>query len=133
MFRLIKYEQGAINVPEPEYYDVKASEAVEGGEALTLASGVLTKCSGATRPTHIALGAVSASDAEREIAVCRVDNNQQFEVPVSVAPTSLKLGDKVTIATSGTEVTATTTDGVATIINLNGAKVAGDKIVVRFA
>ena len=79
------------------------------------------------------MGAVSASDAEREIAVCRVDNNQQFEVPVSVAPTSLKLGDKVTIATSGTEVTATTTDGVATIINLNGAKVAGDKIVVRFA
>lgn len=133
MFRLIKYEQGAINVPEPEYYDAKASEAIERGEALTLTAGALTKCTGGIRPTHIALGAVSASETEREIAVCRVDNNQQYEVPVSAAPTTLKVGDKVTIATSGTEVTSTTTDGVATIVNLNGAAKTGDRIVVRFA
>lgn len=133
MFRLIKYEHGAINVPEPEYYDAKASEAIERGEALTLVDGAVTKCSGATRPTHIALGAVSAAATEREIAVCRVDNNQQYEVPVSAAPTALKVGAKVTINSTGTEVTATTTDGVATIININGAKAAGDTVVVRFA
>ena len=133
MFRLIKYEQGAINVPEPEYYDVTSGEAVERGEALTLASGKLTKCSGATRPTHIAMCAVSATAEEREIAVCRVDANQQFEVEVSEAPTSLTAGTKVTIDTTGTKVTATVTNGVATIININGAKAVGDTVVVRFA
>lgn len=132
MFRLIKCEQGAINVPEPEYYEAKASEPIESGEALILASGKLTKCSGTTKPTYIALSSVSDTATEREIAVCRVSGNQQYEVPVSAAPTSLVVGAKVTINTNGTEVTATTTDGVATIVNLCGAKAIGDTIVVRF-
>ena len=132
MFRFIKNDYGTVNVPEPEYFEAKAAEAIERGEALTLASGKLTKCSGTTKPTFIALSAVSDSAEEREIAVCRVNGNQQYEVPVSAAPTALVVGAKVTINTTGTEVTATTTDGVATIVNLCGAKAAGDKIVVRF-
>ena len=55
-----------------------------------------------------------------------------FAVPVSAAPTSLKVGDKVTVNSDGVQVTATTTNGVATIVSLNGAKAAGDTIIVRF-
>ena len=118
-------------MPEPEYLDVKSGEAVEIGEALVLSSGVLTKCGAAVAPEYIAMGAVTKDAAKREIAACRVERNQVFEVPVTAAPTSLKPGAKVTLHTDAMQVTATTTDGVVTVVALNGATKAGDLITVR--
>lgn len=131
MFRLMKIENARINVPEPEYLDVTAAEAVSEGEALVLASGKLTKCGATTAPEFIAMASLSADATKRTIAVCRVEKNQVYEVPVTAAPTSLKVGDKVTLNTDGLQVTATTTSGVVTIVDLNGATAAGDKVVVR--
>lgn len=131
MFRLLKIENARINVPEPEYLEVTASEAVEMGEALVLSSGKLTKCGATVAPQFIAMGSVAADAAKRTLAVCRVEKNQVYEVPVTAAPTSLNVGDKVTIHTDGLQVTATTTSGVVTIVDINGAAVAGDKVVVR--
>ena len=131
MFRLIKIENARINVPEPEYLDVKAAEAVSEGEALVLASGKLTKCGATAVPQFIAMANLDANATKRTIAVCRVEKNQVYEVPVSAAPTSLVVGSKVTLNTDGLQVTATTESGVVTIVDLNGATVAGDKVVVR--
>lgn len=131
MFRLIKIENARINVPEPEYLDVTAAEAVSEGEALVLTSGKLTKCGATVAPQFIAMASLSADATKRKIAVCRVEKNQVYEVPVTAAPTSLNVGDKVTLNTDGLQVTATTTSGVVTIVNLNGATAAGDKVVVR--
>lgn len=131
MFRLIKIENARINVPEPEYLDVTAAEAVSEGEALVLTSGKLTKCGATTAPQFIAMASLSADATKRTIAVCRVEKNQVYEVPVTAAPTSLNVGDKVTLNTDGLQVTATTTSGVVTIVDLNGATAAGDKVVVR--
>lgn len=131
MFNLIKIENGRMNVPEPEVLEVTASEAVVYGEALVLSSGKLTKCGATTAPAFIAMGAVSAAATNRKVAVCRVEKNQVYEVPVSATPTSLNVGDKVTLHTDGLQVTATTTNGVATIVDLNGATASGDKIIVR--
>ena len=131
MFRLLKIENARMNVPEPEYLDVKASEAVEMGEALVLASGKLTKCGATVAPTYIAMGVKSADDDNRSIPVCRVEKNQVYAVPVTAAPTSLAVGSKVTVHTDGLQITATTTDGVVTIVDLNGAAAAGDEIIVR--
>lgn len=131
MFRLIKIENARINVPEPEYLDVTAAEAVSEGEALVLASGKLTKCGATVAPEFIAMASLSADATKRTIAVCRIEKNQVYEVPVTAAPTSLKVGDKVTLNTDGLQVTATTTSGVVTIVDLNGATAAGDKVVVR--
>lgn len=131
MFRLIKIENARINVPEPEYLDVKAAEAVSEGEALVLASGKLTKCGATAVPQFIAMASLDANATKRTIAVCRVEKNQVYEVPVSAAPTSLVVGSKVTLNTDGLQVTATTESGVVTIVDLNGATVAGDKVVVR--
>jgi hypothetical protein len=78
------------------------------------------------------MGEVSANDTDRNIAVCRVESNQIFEAPITAAPTALNVGDKVTLADTGLGVTATTQSGVATIVSLNGAANAGDKILVRF-
>lgn len=131
MFRLIKIENARINVPEPEYLDVTAAEAVSEGEALVLTSGKLKKCGATVAPQFIAMASLAADAEKRTIAVCRVEKNQVYEVPVSAAPTSLNVGDKVTLNTDGLQVTATTTSGVVTIVSLNGAAAAGDKVVVR--
>lgn len=129
MFKLLKIENGRMNVPEPVFHEVTASEAVEIGEALVLTAGKLTKATG--KPEFISMGVKTAADTDRKIGVCRVEPNQVYEVPVSAAPTSLKVGDKVTLNADGLQVTATTSNGVVTIENLNGATAAGDKIIVR--
>lgn len=131
MFNLLKIENARMNVPEPVFYEATEGEAISIGEALVLEDGKLTKCAATTKPEFIAIGQRAANDAERKVAVCRVESNQVYEVPVTAAPTALKVGDKVTIHTDGLQVTATTTSGVVTIEDLNGATAAGDKIVVR--
>lgn len=131
MFRLLKIENGRMNVPEPEYLDVTAGEAVEVGEALTLASGAITKCAATTAPAYIAMGVKRADDTNRTIPVCRVEKNQVYAVPVTAAPTALKVGDKVTLYADGMQVTATTSNGVITVVDLCGAAAAGDEITVR--
>ena len=133
MFKLTKIENGRQNVPEPEYLDATASEAISIGEALVLTGGKLTKCGATNKPTYISMGELSASATKRNIAVCRVEPNQVFEVECSASPSSLVPGDKVTITTDALGVTATTTSGVATVVNTNGAALAGDKITVRFS
>jgi hypothetical protein len=130
MFKLIKIENGRMNVPSPVYYDVTASEAVTVGQGLKLNAGALTSC-GATKPGFIALGNKSATDTARTLACIRVEPNQVYETTFSAIPTGRKVGEKVTLS-AGTQVTATTTDGVATIVSLEGAKAAGDKVLVRF-
>ena len=131
MFKLIKIENARMNVPEPEFLEATAGEAIVEGEALVLTSGKLTKCGAAVAPAFIALGDLAADATDRKVAVCRVEYNQVYEVPVTAAPTALVPGAKVTLHTDGLQVTATTTNGVVTVVDLNGASVAGDEIIVR--
>ena len=131
MFKLIKIENARMNVPEPVFHEVKASEAVELGEALVLTSGKLTKCGATVKPEFIAMADCAAAATDRIITVARVEANQLYDVPISAAPSSLAEGSKVTLHTDGMQVTATTTSGVVTVESLNGAAAAGDNIVVR--
>ena len=131
MFKLIKIENARMNVPEPVFHEVTASEAVVMGEALVLTSGKLTKCGATAKPEFIAMADCAADATNRLIPAARVEPNQLYEVPVQAAPTSLVEGSKVTLHTDGLQVTATTTSGVVTVESLNGAAAAGDVIVVR--
>ncbi len=127
MFDLKKILNGRMNVPEPERH--VAGVDIEPGMALTLSAGKLTVCAPTSVPTHISMG-IAKSGAL--CPVCAVAHDQLYEVPVTAAPTSLTEGSKVTIAADGLGVTATTTSGVATIVALNGAAAAGDKIMIKF-
>ncbi len=128
MFNLIKIEGGRINVHEPERHTVGAS-ALTIGTVCELTNGLLVAATGTTKPTHVTL----ASGATGASILCgRIEPNQVYETTVSASPTSLKVGQKVTIGTGGSGVTATTTDGVATIVDLCGAAASGDIIHVRF-
>lgn len=131
MFNLVRIENARMNVPEPLFYDVTADEAVSAGEALVLSSGKLTKCGATAKPAFIAIGCCTASQSARKIAVCRVEADQIWEVPCNAAPTALVPGSLVTLHTDGAQVTATTTSGVVTVVDTQGASAAGDRLLVR--
>lgn len=126
MFIVRKILGGRINVPEPEMH--VAGTAITAGMALNLTGGTLAKATAA--PTHIALA--DAASGEQVACYAVLPGTMIFEVPVSAAPTSLKEGDKVTLDGGALNVTATTTNGVATIVDLNGATAAGDTVMVKF-
>ena len=127
MFKLTKIEGGRINVFEPQVLTV-GNTAVVSGQGLILSNGVLVTA-GAGKPTYIAL---SDGAAGEDISVGRVEPNQVYETTFSVAPAGLHVGSKVTLS-GGLVVTATTTSGVAEIVDLCGATASGDKVLVRFS
>lgn len=103
------------------------------GMAMILSSGKLAIATGSAEPEFICVeehsAAVSAGDM---VTVVRVDPQTEYETTLSAAGGSLNLGDKVTLhASSGLQVTATTTNGVAEIVYMDGTA-SGDMVRVRF-
>lgn len=136
MFNLRKIENARQNVPEPVFYEVKASEAVTSGEALVLSAGKLTKAGATVKPEYIAMADCSADATNREIPVCRVESNQIYEVEVTFSSEAVEIvaGTKVKLTADGLGVTDVTTSGVVTVVDAldaNTNKTTGDKILVR--
>lgn len=102
------------------------------GMALTMSAGKLAIASGTTTPTYICMcerkEACAAGDL---IPVVRVNHDMIFETTFSAAATSIVPGTKVTLHTDGLSVTATTTSGVAEVVEMLGAA-SGDAVRVRF-
>lgn len=103
------------------------------GMALTQSSGNLAIATGTTKPTYISLCEYgSAVSSGTIIPVMRVEDDTVFETSFSAAATSINVGDLVTLhASSGMQVTATTTSGVAEIVYMDGTA-SGDMCRVRF-
>lgn len=102
------------------------------GLALTQSSGLLAVASGTTKPTYICMmESATAVTSGTLIPVIPVDDNALYDTTNSAAFTSIKVGDKVTISSDGTQVTATTTSGVAQVVYIEGTAV-GSKITVKF-
>lgn len=108
----------------------KSGETFSVGEALYLNAGFATKASGTTVPQYICQE--SAVGEEGKMIHCTlVNSKQELEVPLSASGSSLAIGDKVTIATDGLRVTATTTSGIFTITKINGTA-TGDTVCGYF-
>lgn len=103
------------------------------GMALTQTGGNLAAATGTTAPAYISMCERSgACEAGELIPVIRVSGSIVFETTASAALTGVKTGDKVTLhASSGLEVTATTSGGVAQIVAMEGTAV-GSRVLVRF-
>ena len=112
-----------------EYLEASAIGACKVGMALTLTDGKLAKATATVKPTYISMyqGTVASGD---RIPVLRVLPDTRFKTQLSAAGTSLKVGDKVTIDTTGMLATATTTSGVLEIVQLIGTAI-GDDVIVR--
>lgn len=102
------------------------------GMAMVLANGSLAIATGTTKPTHICMEEhQTAVAAGTLIHVHQVEPDITWGAPLTVAGTNLKEGQKVTISADGLGVTATTTDGVATIEKICGTNL-DDIVLVRF-
>ena len=124
---------GSAKIPGIEYLPAGAITP-KVGMALVQSSGNLAVCSGASaKPTYISMVEKSAQlTAGDIIPVMRVLPDMIFETTLSASGTSLNLGDKVQVA-SGTQVNATTSNGVAEIVEFpTGSKASGAKVRVRF-
>jgi len=106
------------------------------GMALVQSSGNLAIATGTTAPTYISMCEKdSACTAGELIPVIRVDKGTIYETSNSASFASIKKGDKVTLhASNGLQVTATTTSGVAEVVDFDAAAAAGagGKVWVRF-
>lgn len=125
MFLLKKVENGYNNVHEPEYYPAGAT-ALTQGEGVKLSSGKLVACGATTKPSFITVAAAAANAAS--VPVIPVTNQQIYEADASVSVASAVIGTKVTLTAAGDAITATTSDGVATIVEV----VADKKALVKF-
>lgn len=102
------------------------------GMALTQTGGNLALASGTAAPTYISMCEKdSACTAGEIIPVIRVEKDMILETTFAAAATSIKLGNKVTLHTDGLQVTATTTDGVAEVVYMDGTA-SGSMCRVRF-
>lgn len=111
----------AVSIPMAKDVEYKA------GLPLTAAGAV---ASGTTKPEYICLEKAKGV-AGGTVAAYRILPQFTFETHLTAAGTSLKVGNKVTIATAGAGVTATTTDGVAEIVRIDGTAI-GDTVLVKF-
>ena len=103
----------------------------KNGMAMVLSSGKLAVASGTNKPEFICVEdhgtAVSAGDL---VTVVRVEADTDYVTTLSAAG-ALNIGDKVTLASDGLRVTATTASGVAEIVAMEGTA-SGDTVIVRF-
>ena len=127
MFSVYKIENGRMNVPEPEYFDVGSTD-ISVGETLVLSSGKLVK--NTTAPTHVSLA--NATKGATAVPVCRIEKNQVYAVSCAKSPADFKVGAKLTVSSDGLEVDSASDSGIVTIVDTLGAKAAGDTILVRF-
>ena len=133
MFHLIKILGGRIGVAEPERISLNEAVTVSVGTAVRIANGTLSKMSSAsTAPaTHVTL----ADSTGKEVLVAALCPDMLFEVPVSAAPTDMKIGNEYAIDGDGRSVSASAVAsgkrGVILVSN-EGASLAGDKLTVRF-
>lgn len=103
------------------------------GMALVQSSGLLAIAAGAVAPDYISMCRRDAACTEGErIPVIRVTPGICFRTTCSEELTDIVPGDRVTLhATSGMQVTAVTTGGVATVEELEGTD-SGSAVYVRF-
>ena len=134
MFKLIKIQNSGVNVPEPQKFEKSASLKIKAGDALIFENGIIAMCPANSVPTHIAFS--DSKYNEYTVFAYPINSNMLFETTVGADPSSLLLGSKVTVGKdsegSASRVTATTTSGVATIVDLMNAAKVGDKITVKF-
>ena len=111
-------------VPGIEYLPASAITP-KVGMALTQTTGQLALATGATAPTYISMCEKDSECTAGDIIPVIL------ETTFAAAATSIKLGDKVTLHTDGLQVTATTTNGVAEVVYMDGTA-SGSMCRVRF-
>lgn len=129
--KLHKYDQ--ISSTPLVYLEPTAAEAYAIGEGLVITTGAATKVGATATPAYLCMGEIAA-DAGVKIPAIRLNADMELGAILSASGASLAIGNKVTIASDGVKVTATTASGVFEITGFaTSAKAAGDEVYGRFA
>ena len=123
---ILKYLD-SFGTPSAVPVEMVADVEYEAGLPLTSAGAV---AEGEVKPAYICLEKAKGVAGEH-VAAFRILPQHTFATVLTVAGTSLKVGDKVTLGTKGTGVTATKTNGVAEIVRIDGTAI-GDTVLVKF-
>lgn len=116
-----------------EYLPATGSTKPDIGLALVLSSGKLVKASGTTKPTYICMmEAPTAVAAGTIIPVIAVTPDMIFEVTNQASLADVAIGTAVTIYSDGLQITATTSSGVATIVDKVDGSGTGNPTLVKF-
>ena len=127
MFGLFKMDKA--NTPIIKQLPAAAATYSVGQVAVVNASGYVTAVSGTTKPTHVVVEKGTKTTADT-VSVTPIYPDQEYVTTLSTAG-SLVVGSKVTIAADAAQVTATTTNGVATVIEATGST-SGSAVIVKF-
>jgi hypothetical protein len=109
-----------------------AGESYKPGELLKLSSGAVTKASGTDVATYVCACELDTAASGAKVACYRIDEETVYATSFSAAATAITVGLKVTVASDGLRVTATTASGVAEVVEMDGTA-SGDGCGVRFA
>ena len=101
-----------------------------------MSNNKVAKATGDVNVAYVCFAGKTVTATDGNLLVYKVTPAMLFEAPLSAAVgTAVKFGAQLTIDTTGEKVTATavTNNFGAYVEDVNGASVAGDKIVVRLA
>lgn len=107
----------------------KATQAYKLGDALGYnADGEVAPVGATVKPEFICASADFTAKEGDKVVGQVIEEDMEFVTTFSAAPTSIKLGNKVTLA-NASQVTNTTANGVAEVIAINGDGVGAEAIV----
>ena len=115
--------------PSAELVLMTAGENYNVGEALVVTNGKATKAGASVVPAYICGENIEGAE-DGVLTAYRVLPTQTWEGVLTADGADLKVGDKLTLAADGVDLTATT-GGAAEIIEILGTEVGG-KVRVRF-
>lgn len=128
MFKIWKLNAGSKPVIK-ELPSASASFSV--GEVAVISSGAITKAGASDMPTFVVCEKGTKTTAD-VVAVNPIYEDMEFLTTFYGDGSSLVAGDVVTLHTDSAQVTATTTNGVATIVEKLGSGASGTEVVVKF-
>lgn len=134
MFIIKKIINSATNAAEPVRIATTATEAYRLGTLLILESGKVRNVKYGETPTHIA-GQTLAAGEKNSIICYEITPDLIIQAPIDGSPLGFKMGEKLALGFDGNfadRVINDTEDGVATIVDIRGAKVDGDPVYVSF-
>ena len=128
MFKLFKKDAG---IPIVKEIPAAAGTYAVGQTLAFNASGLLAQVAGTNVPEYICACATTVASGNI-IAVNPVYRDVEYKTVFSADGSAIKAGQKVTIATTFDSVTATTTSGVAEVIEKLGTGASGTEVIVKF-
>lgn len=132
MFEFVKNDNGNAAPMIKEKEATAATYKVGDALVLDAGTGLLKLCTGTTKPHFISAASKEVTADDAILAVNPVYPEQEWKTTFSADASVLNVGAAVTIAENGNEATATTNNGIFTIVEKLGTGAVGTEVIGKF-